>query len=283
MLVVKVKIATIWTGSTLLNIAIYLANAMKKPNTPKKNIRPNLYDYLKVVAILTMIVDHLGYYLFPEVLELRLIGRVAFPIFLFLVGFNGSFRWRWELFWRGIGLWVITAGLSFSLGFGNTHANILITILLARMLMEFLEKKKKIWLFIMVFLVLAIGHFWLKERLDYGALGFFFVLRGRLAKKWKSWWWRGFPILIWLFIQNIQVFDFWVEKEECTLILFLWTAYLGIFVSFFTLQKSNSSLLWKKRWNQLILWISRSALVIYGVHIMVLILLSLWKWGILSK
>ncbi len=256
---------------------------MKKPQTLEKNTRPNLYDYLKVVAILTMIVDHLGYYLFPEVLEFRLIGRVAFPLFLFLVGFNASFRWRWWLFWRGIGLWALTAGLSFFRGFGSAGANILIVILLARMLMGFLEKKKKIWLFIVVFLVLASGHFWLKEWLDYGALGFFFVLRGRLARNWKSWWWRGFPILIWLFVQNIQVFDFWVEKEEWTLILFLWTAYLGIFVSFFTLQKSNSSLLWKKRWNQLILWISRSALVIYGAHIMVLILLSLWKWRILTE
>lgn len=230
-----------------------------------------------------MIVDHLGYYLFPEVLELRLIGRVAFPIFLFLVGFNGSFRWRWELFWRGIGLWVITAGLSFSLGFGNTHANILITILLARMLMEFLEKKKKIWLFIMVFLVLAIGHFWLKERLDYGALGFFFVLRGRLAKKWESWWWRGFPILIWLFIQNIQVFDFWVSKWEWMMSIVLWIAYLSVFLSFFALQKITSPLLWKKWWNKSILWISRSALVIYGVHILILIALSLWKWGFFAK
>lgn len=78
-----------------MNIAIYLSNAMKKPQTLEKNTRPNLYDYLKVVAILTMIVDHLGYYLFPEVLEFRLIGRVAFPLFLFLVGFNASFRWRW--------------------------------------------------------------------------------------------------------------------------------------------------------------------------------------------
>mgnify|MGYP000885395299 CR=1 FL=1 len=142
---------------------------MKKPQNPLKNKRPNLYDYLKVLAILSMVLDHIGYYLFPEILELRLIGRLAFPIFLFLVGFNRSFRWRWGLFWRGIGLWAITAGLSLSLGFGNAGANILIVILLARMLMQFLEKKKKIWLFILVFGVLTSSHFWLKARLDYGA------------------------------------------------------------------------------------------------------------------
>ena len=255
---------------------------MKKPQNLLKNRRPNLYDYLKVLAILSMVLDHIGYYLFPEILELRLIGRLAFPIFLFLVGFNNSFRWRWGLFWRGIGLWAITAGLSLSLGFGNTGANILIVILLARMLMQFLEKKKKIWLFILVFGVLASSHFWLKARLDYGALGFFFVLRGRLAKKWESWWWRGLPVLIWLFVQNIQIFDFWVEKLDRMMSMVLWISYLGIFISFFALQKSNPSLLRKKWRNQLILWISRSALVIYGLHIILLILLSLWKWRILT-
>ena len=46
-----------------------------------KETRPNLYDYLKIVAIFTMIIDHIGYFFAPEIIELRLIGRVAFPIF----------------------------------------------------------------------------------------------------------------------------------------------------------------------------------------------------------
>jgi len=50
-----------------------------------ENIRPNLYDYLKVFAIIAMIIDHVGYYLYPELEVLRWIGRFAFPIFLFLV------------------------------------------------------------------------------------------------------------------------------------------------------------------------------------------------------
>ena len=54
--------------------------------------RPNLYDYLKVYAICTMIGDHLGYFLFPEVIELRMIGRVAFPLFFLLIGRNESRR-----------------------------------------------------------------------------------------------------------------------------------------------------------------------------------------------
>lgn len=45
-------------------------------------------DILKVIAIITMIIDHIGYYLLPDNLWLRVIGRVAMPIFgiLFMEG-----------------------------------------------------------------------------------------------------------------------------------------------------------------------------------------------------
>ncbi|MBQ7617148.1 hypothetical protein IJS64_04190 [bacterium] len=41
--------------------------------TKEKLVRPNLYDYLKVLALITMLIDHIGYYLFPQYDWLRLI------------------------------------------------------------------------------------------------------------------------------------------------------------------------------------------------------------------
>jgi hypothetical protein len=40
---------------------------------------------LKLIALLTMTVDHIGYILFPSVLWLRIVGRLAFPIYAFLI------------------------------------------------------------------------------------------------------------------------------------------------------------------------------------------------------
>ncbi len=40
---------------------------------------------LKIIAIIAMLIDHLGAVFFPELVWLRLIGRVAFPIFAFLI------------------------------------------------------------------------------------------------------------------------------------------------------------------------------------------------------
>ena len=40
---------------------------------------------LKIIAAVTMLIDHIGFMLFPRVLILRIIGRLAFPIFAFMI------------------------------------------------------------------------------------------------------------------------------------------------------------------------------------------------------
>lgn len=40
---------------------------------------------LKLIAALSMLIDHVGYMLFPSVTVLRILGRIAFPIFAFMV------------------------------------------------------------------------------------------------------------------------------------------------------------------------------------------------------
>lgn len=41
---------------------------------------------LKLIALVSMTVDHVGYFLFPEIEILRYIGRLAFPIFAYMIG-----------------------------------------------------------------------------------------------------------------------------------------------------------------------------------------------------
>lgn len=42
-------------------------------------------DKLKIIAVVTMTIDHIGAYLFPHIMLLRIIGRIAFPIFAFMI------------------------------------------------------------------------------------------------------------------------------------------------------------------------------------------------------
>ncbi len=41
---------------------------------------------LKIIACISMLIDHIGYMLFPQHLVFRYIGRLAMPIFAFLIG-----------------------------------------------------------------------------------------------------------------------------------------------------------------------------------------------------
>ncbi len=43
---------------------------------------------IKWLAVLLMVVDHVGYFLFPDQIILRMIGRLSFPLFAFLIA-NG--------------------------------------------------------------------------------------------------------------------------------------------------------------------------------------------------
>lgn len=40
---------------------------------------------LKIIGIISMTVDHIGYFLFPQKIFFRIIGRFAFPIFVYLI------------------------------------------------------------------------------------------------------------------------------------------------------------------------------------------------------
>ena len=41
-------------------------------------------DRLKIIAVVAMVIDHIGSYLFPNAVMLRIIGRISFPIFAFM-------------------------------------------------------------------------------------------------------------------------------------------------------------------------------------------------------
>ena len=59
------------------------------PPKPYAQNKPRIYflssNTLKIIAAISMVIDHVGFLFFPDVEILRILGRLAFPIFAFMI------------------------------------------------------------------------------------------------------------------------------------------------------------------------------------------------------
>jgi hypothetical protein len=92
-------------------------------------------NQLKIIAAISMLVDHIGAELLPQLPLLRIIGRLAFPIFCFYI-YEGS---RYTHDRKGYLARILGLGLLCMLGYyiydGQIYANVLITFSLSIILL----------------------------------------------------------------------------------------------------------------------------------------------------
>ena len=106
---------------------------------------------LKMIAIITMVIDHVGLIFFPTVPVFRAIGRIAFPIFCFLI-VEGFYHTRSHLnYLIRLSIFAVLSEIPFDLAFQNTlfdwsHQNVFFTLalgLLAIFCLEEMNTNKK--------------------------------------------------------------------------------------------------------------------------------------------
>lgn len=246
-------------------------------------IRPNLYDYLKILAIITMTIDHIGYYLFPEYEWLRVIGRIAFPLFLFLVGFSWSYQRKRNIFLVGIMVQIFSLFSYEYFHFGSNSGNILLGICLARGGLFWIEKNQNRRIRAGIIGFFIIMGFFLHGILDYETLPFFFALRGRIARKYPKFFTLGSIVLLITFIRTIKVFNFGFQEWYLIKSQILFLFFIGIFFLCSLLKKKNTPLQTRrKRLNQGILFFSKKSLYYYGIHILILLGLGRRKYGLIG-
>ena len=150
----------------------------------KYNHELNSYDVIKFIAIITMIIDHIGLYFIVETLEYwRAIGRFAAPLFFFLTGYVSKYHIRSNILFYGA---IITL-VSFDAGY-PFHLNILIVIASIKWILEHWDPSQESTVtLVIIFLCLYFFSFWLKGLIEYGLFGFAYAFCGRLlAMKTKS-------------------------------------------------------------------------------------------------
>ena len=138
------------------------------------------YDLIKALALLLMIVDHIGYHFFPEEMWFRLIGRLCVPIWFFLIGYSRSVFIPPKLLIGGA-LIVLSAIVAGQYVF---PLDILFTIAIIRYWRQGMAYRAtnspvqlRGWFLVLLLIALPTGIFF-----EYGSLGALFVLFGFIMR-----------------------------------------------------------------------------------------------------
>lgn len=139
-------------------------------------------EVLKLIACVTMFIDHFGYVVVPQlpvpyVMELyyacRAIGRVAFPIYAFLL-VEGMHRTRNpHKYILRLAVGILLAELPFDYlfdGFVNwEYQSVMVTLTLGAVMVLCMQKTQKMWLKLLM--VISFGILAELTKCDYGAWG----------------------------------------------------------------------------------------------------------------
>ncbi len=141
------------------------------------------HDLLKTFAIITMIIDHIGYFFYPQIEELRLIGRLSAPVWFFLLGYAMNQKLELRLW---VWAFILFAGTGYmKSGMGMLPLNILLMFLFTRATLSYtmaLSTKsfERLFGIFWVCLLLMIPSMALVE---YGTLGFLFAMAGYMTRR----------------------------------------------------------------------------------------------------
>ena len=141
--------------------------------------------HLKLIAICTMFIDHMGYTLFPSALWLRCIGRIAFPVFCFLIAEGCVYTHDRRKYAVRLLVFALLSEIPFNLMNSGAlwdmyHQNVLWTLLMGALvcwLMDWTMQKRAGWAFALVVAAMAAAY-WLLEigNTDYGGWGMLLVV-----------------------------------------------------------------------------------------------------------
>lgn len=137
---------------------------------------------MQIIAVLTMLIDHIGLIFFPGELAWRIVGRIAFPIYCYgLV--QGHIHTRSRPRYLKRLLWIaLIAQVPYNLAIDPGGWNVVVTLLLSALVLFVLDKWPNPWFGIPVALLAV----YLMDilPLDYNAYGLMLVLIFRYARSY---------------------------------------------------------------------------------------------------
>ena len=137
---------------------------------------------LKLIALVTMIIDHVGAIFFPQFIWLRYIGRLSMPIYAFLLVQGYMHTRNFNRYALRMGIFALLSEVPYDLLFQGTwlefqRQNILFTFLTALFVMKLLDasaKSRNIFMFIGAVILTILPYF---LHFSYGVYGVLTVTR----------------------------------------------------------------------------------------------------------
>lgn len=135
--------------------------------------------HIKLIAIITMVIDHVGLFFFPHLLWPRLIGRIAFPLFAWLIA-NGA-KHTHDMRAYGLRLFALAVVSQIPFALANTaiggplfYLNVVFTLTLGLLAIYAIQSQQHRFMqALAVFACAAIANL---IHADYGAAGVFSIV-----------------------------------------------------------------------------------------------------------
>ena len=215
---------------------------------------------LKLIACVCMLIDHIGVLFFPQMDSFRIIGRISFPIFCFLLAEGAHYTRNPKKYAGRLALGVLLSEIPFDLaiygGYNPRSCSVMVTLLLGYGAVVSMGRVKGVWKGLAV-----LPFFFLAELLgtDYAGHGIAIIAWFALVRDLERaalWRFLGLVILL-QFGYPVPVGPFWVPMELFGLLSL-------IPIHFYRGEKRTTG--------NLVKW---SFYLFYPVHLLVL-------WGILN-
>lgn len=134
---------------------------------------------LKIIAITSMLIDHVGAVFFPQVMILRIIGRMAFPIYAYLLVEGFIYTHDIKNYMLRLGIFALISEVPFDLVFFGKplfllHQNVFFTLFLGIVVLYFYSKAPNaVQRIVIVFVGLLVSEM---LRTDYSSMGIVMIL-----------------------------------------------------------------------------------------------------------
>ncbi len=166
---------------------------------------------LKIIAVVSMFIDHIGMVLYPDVMWLRGIGRLSFPLFCFLLTEGYKYTSSKKKYVIRLAVFAVLSEIPFDLAESGmlvnwSRQNVFITLFLGFLLIWAYDYflYKNIFLLIGIYVVITFAAYF--SKCDYNAGGVLFIFLFYIFSKMKPLQYISFSIV------DIACFDSPMQK-----------------------------------------------------------------------